>query len=98
MSEDNENKKSGLTAGGVSGTKKMRLGRVHKKKTEDAPEAPAEEVNVEVAAPAPAPAPVEEVKPVKKAAAKKTEEEKPAEEKKPAKKSAAKTEKTEKTE
>ena len=29
MSEDNENKKSGLTVGGVSGSKKMRLGRVH---------------------------------------------------------------------
>ena len=35
MSEDNENKKSGLTVGGVSGSKKMRLGRVHKKKTEE---------------------------------------------------------------
>lgn len=70
MSEDNENKKSGLTAGGVSGTKKMRLGRVHKKKTEDAPEAPAEEVKVEVAAPAPAPVEAEE-KPAKKTAAKK---------------------------
>ena len=55
MSEDNENKKSGLTVGGVSGSKKMRLGRVHKKKTEDAPEVPAEEVKVEVAAPAPSP-------------------------------------------
>ncbi len=100
MSEDIDNKKKDLTVGGVSGSKKMRLGRVHKKKTEDAPEAaaPAVEAKVETPAPAPAPAPVEEVKPVKKAAAKKTEEEKPAEEKKPAKKSAAKTEKTEKTE
>ena len=100
MSEDIDNKKKDLTVGGVSGSKKMRLGRVHKKKTEDAPEAaaPAVEAKVETPAPAPAPAPVEEIKPVKKAAAKKTEEEKPAEEKKPAKKSAAKTEKTEKTE
>ena len=47
MSEDNENKKKDLTVGGVSGSKKMRLGRVHKKKTEDAPEAPVEEVKVE---------------------------------------------------
>ena len=100
MSEDIDNKKKDLTVGGVSGSKKMRLGRVHKKKTEDAPEAaaPAVEAKVETPAPAPAPAPVEEIKPVKKAAAKKTGEEKPAEEKKPAKKSAAKTEKTEKTE
>ena len=30
MSEDNENKKSGLTVGGVSGSKKMRLGRDRK--------------------------------------------------------------------
>ena len=101
MSEDNENKKSGLTVGGVSGSKKMRLGRVHKKKTEEAPEAPAAPV-AEVAAPAPAPAPAPaaeaDVKPVKKPAAKKTAdaeakaEEKPAEEKKTAKKTAAKTE------
>ena len=50
MSEDNENKKSGLTVGGVSGSKKMRLGRVHKKKTEDTPEAaPVAEVKPEVA-------------------------------------------------
>ena len=106
MSEDNDIKKKDLTVGGVSGSKKMRLGRVHKKKTEETPEAVAAEPKAEVvvapaAAPAPAPAPeAEEVKPVKKAAAKKkpeeTEakpEEKPAEEKKPAKKSpAAKTE------
>ena len=104
MSEDNDIKKKDLTVGGVSGSKKMRLGRVHKKKTEDAPEAaaPAVEVKVETPAPAPEPAPVEEVKPVKKAAPKKSAEEKaeekPAEEKKPAKKAAAKTEKTEKTE
>ncbi len=101
MSEDNENKKSGLTVGGVSGSKKMRLGRVHKKKTEEAPEAPAAPV-AEVAAPAPAPAPAPaaeaEAKPVKKTSAKKTAEaevkaeEKPAEEKKTAKKTAAKTE------
>ena len=101
MSEDNDIKKKDLTVGGVSGSKKMRLGRVHKKKTEDAPEAaaPAAEVKVETPAPAPAPAPVEEVKPEKKAAKKPAEEkaeEKPAEEKKPAKKAAPKAEKTEK--
>ncbi len=99
MSEDNENKKSGLTVGGVSGSKKMRLGRVHKKKTEETPEAPAaevKEVKTEVAEPAPAPE--AEVKTAKKAPAKKaaaTEEKaeaKPAEEKKPAKKTTAKTE------
>ena len=97
MSEDNENKKSGLTVGGVSGSKKMRLGRVHKKKTEDTAEVPAAEVKVEtpVTEPAPAPVPEAEVKPAKKPAAKKAEteakaEEKPAEEKKPAKKTAAK--------
>ncbi len=96
MSEDNENKKSGLTVGGVSGSKKMRLGRVHKKKTEDAPEAPVEEVKVEVAAPV-----VETVeeKPAKKAPAKKaaasdeTAEEKPA--KKTTKKAAASEDKAE---
>ena len=96
MSEDNENKKSGLTVGGVSGSKKMRLGRVHKKKTEDAPEAPVEEVKVEAAAPV-----VETVeeKPAKKAPAKKaaasdeTAEEKPA--KKTTKKAAASEDKAE---
>ena len=103
MSEDNENKKSGLTVGGVSGSKKMRLGRVHKKKTEDAPEAPAAEVKVEAPVAEPAPVAETEVKPVKKAPVKKaaaeekpaeekTAEEKPAEEKKAAKKTAAKTE------
>ena len=103
MSEDNENKKSGLTVGGVSGSKKMRLGRVHKKKTEDAPEAPAAEVKVEAPVAEPAPVAEAEVKPVKKAPVKKaaaeekpaeekTAEEKPAEEKKAAKKTAAKTE------
>ncbi len=103
MSEDNENKKSGLTVGGVSGSKKMRLGRVHKKKTEETPEAPVAAPVAEVAAPAPAPAPAApvaeaEVKPVKKTSAKKTAEaevkaeEKPAEEKKTGKKTAAKTE------
>ncbi|MBR4915066.1 MAG: translation initiation factor IF-2 [Clostridiales bacterium] len=80
----------------------MRLGRVHKKKTDDAPEAAAPVAEVKVETPAPAPVPAEEVKPVKKAAAKKPAEEKaeekPAEEKKPAKKAAAKTEKAEKTE
>ncbi len=98
MSEDNENKKSGLTVGGVSGSKKMRLGRVHKKKTEEPAEAPVAEVKAEpAAAPAPAPAPeAAEVKPAKKAAPKKeaaaeTVEEKPAEEKKAVKKTAAKT-------
>ena len=72
MSEDNDIKKKDLTVGGVSGSKKMRLGRVHKKKTDDAPEAaaPAVEVKAEAPAPAPAPAPAEEVKPVKKPAAK----------------------------
>ena len=103
MSEDNENKKSGLTVGGVSGSKKMRLGRVHKKAAET-PEASQAETRKETAvpAPAPAPAPEAEVKPVKKAAAKKTAapeakaEEKPAEEKKTARKTAAsKTVKTE---
>ena len=89
MSEDNENKKSGLTAGGVSGTKKMRLGRVHKKKTEDAPEAPAEEVKVEVAAPAPAPVEAEE-KPAKKTAAKKAAASEDTVEEKPAKKTTKK--------
>ena len=102
MSEDNDNKKKDLTVGGVSGSKKMRLGRVHKKKTEDAPEAAAPAVEAKVEAPAPAPAPAEEVKPAKKPVAKKPAEEKaeekPAEEKKPAKKTAAKTEKSEKTE
>ena len=102
MSEDNDNKKKDLTVGGVSGSKKMRLGRVHKKKTEDAPEAAAPAVEAKVEAPAPAPAPAEEVKPAKKPAAKKPAEEKaeekPAEEKKPAKKTAARTEKSEKTE
>jgi len=100
MSEDNENKKSGLTVGGVSGSKKMRLGRVHKKKTEETPEAPVAAPVAEAPAPAPAPAPVAEaeVKPVKKTSAKKAAdtdakaEEKPAEEKKTAKKTAAKTE------
>ena len=108
MSEDNDIKKKDLTVGGVSGSKKMRLGRVHKKKSDDAPEAAAPETEVKATAPAPAapapapaPAPAEEVKPVvKKAPAKKATEEKteekPAEEKKPAKKTAAKTEKTEK--
>ena len=90
MSEDNENKKSGLTAGGVSGTKKMRLGRVHKKKTEDAPEAPAEEVKVEVAAPAPAPVGAAEEKPAKKTAAKKAAASEEAAEEKPAKKTTKK--------
>ena len=114
MSEDNDIKKKDLTVGGVSGSKKMRLGRVHKKKTEDAPEAaapavevkvetpeaaaPAVEVKVETPAPAPEPAPVEEVKPVKKAAPKKSEEK--AEEKPAEEKKPAKkaAAKTEKTE
>lgn len=97
MSEDNENKKSGLTVGGVSGSKKMRLGRVHKKKTEDAPEAPVEEVKVEVAAPAPAPVEAAEEKPAKKAAVKKAAVEETAEEK-PAKKTAKKPASEEKAE
>ena len=98
MSEDNENKKSGLTAGGVSGTKKMRLGRVHKKKTEDAPEAPAEEVKVEAAAPAPAPVEAAEEKPAKKTAAKKAAASEEAAEEKPAKKTTKKTASEEKAE
>ena len=100
MGEDNDIKKKDLTVGGVSGSKKMRLGRVHKKKTEETPEAVAAEPKAEVvAAPAAAPASApeaEEAKPVKKAAAKKKPEEaetkpeeKPAEEKKPAKKAPA---------
>ena len=59
MSEDNENKKSGLTVGGVSGSKKMRLGRVHKKKTEETPEAPVAAPVAEAPAPAPAATPQE---------------------------------------
>ena len=57
MSEDSENKKNGLTVGGVSGNKKMRLGRVHKKsdKGEETGAAPAAAVT-----PAPAPAPAQE--------------------------------------
>ena len=98
MSEDNENKKSGLTAGGVSGTKKMRLGRVHKKKTEDAPEAPAEEVKVEVAAPAPAPVEAAEEKPAKKTASKKAAASEEAADEKPAKKTTKKTASEEKAE
>ena len=95
MSEDNDNKKKDLTVGGVSGSKKMRLGRVHKKKAEDTPEAaaPVAEVKPEAAVVEAAPAPVQEAeaKPAKKATAKKAAaEEKPAEEKKPAKKTAAK--------
>ncbi len=100
MSEENENKKSGLTVGGVSGSKKMRLGRVHKKKTDEA-EAPAAPV-AEAVAPAPVETPAaEEVKPVKKPVAKKPAETKaeeaPAEEKKPVKKATPKAEKTEAT-
>ncbi|MCR4688759.1 MAG: translation initiation factor IF-2 [Saccharofermentans sp.] len=76
-----EEKKDGLTVGGVSGNKKMRLGRVHKKKTEtQAPEEPAVKVE-EVAAP------VEE-KPKK--TTRKAAEPKEAAEEKPAKKPAAK--------
>ena len=81
MSEDSENKKNGLTVGGVSGNKKMRLGRVHKKsgKPDESGAAPAAAVTP---SPAPAPekpekAPVEEAKPEKKEA-KKTEEAAPA--------------------
>ncbi len=103
MSEDSENKKNGLTVGGVSGNKKMRLGRVHKKsdKGDDAAAAPAAAVKpapAPVAEPVPAPeaqekAPAAE-KPAKKEAAKKTEDSAPA--KKTAKTSEkAKTAKTE---
>ena len=79
MSEDSENKKNGLTVGGVSGNKKMRLGRVHKKsdKGDDAAAAPAAAVK-----PAPAPA-------AEPAAAPEAPEKAPAAEK-PAKKEAAK--------
>ena len=103
MSEDSENKKNGLTVGGVSGNKKMRLGRVHKKsdKGDDAAAAPAAAVKpapAPVAEPVPAPeapekAPAAE-KPAKKEAAKKTVDSAPA--KKTAKTSEkAKTAKTE---
>ena len=103
MSEDSENKKNGLTVGGVSGNKKMRLGRVHKKsdKGDDAAAAPAAAVKpapAPAAEPAAAPeapekAPAAE-KPAKKEAAKKTEDSAPA--KKTAKTSEkAKTAKTE---
>lgn len=105
MSEDNDNKKKNLTVGGVSGSKKMRLGRVHKKKSEDATDVAAPVTEAAVEAPVAAPAPVEEVKPVKKAPEQKVEEKtevkteaKPVEEKKPAKKAAPKAEKTEKAE
>ena len=90
MSEDNENKKKDLTVGGVSGSKKMRLGRVHKKKTEDAPEAPVEEVKVEAAAPAPAPVEAAEEKPAKKTASKKAAASEETAEEKPAKKTTKK--------
>ena len=105
MSEDSENKKNGLTVGGVSGNKKMRLGRVHKKsdKAEDTAAPAAAPVAAPAAAPAPAPAPEkqekapEAEKPAKKEAAKKTEDSAPA--KKTAKTSekakAAKTEEAE---
>ena len=105
MSEDSENKKNGLTVGGVSGNKKMRLGRVHKKsdKAEDTAAPAAAQAAAPAAAPAPAPAPEkqekapEAEKPAKKEAAKKTEDSAPA--KKTAKTSekakAAKTEEAE---
>ena len=109
MSEDSENKKNGLTVGGVSGNKKMRLGRVHKKsdKAEDTAAPAAAPAASPAAAPAAAPAPApatekqekapEAEKPAKKEAAKKTEDSAPA--KKTAKTSekakAAKTEEAE---
>ncbi|MCR5286412.1 MAG: translation initiation factor IF-2 [Saccharofermentans sp.] len=103
MSEDSENKKNGLTVGGVSGNKKMRLGRVHKKsdKGDDAAAAPAAAVKpapAPAAEPAAAPEATEKApaaeKPAKKEAAKKTEDSAPA--KKTAKTSEkAKTAKTE---
>ena len=104
MSEDSENKKNGLTVGGVSGNKKMRLGRVHKKsdKADDsAAPAAAPAAAAPVAAPAPAPEKQEKApeaeKPAKKEAAKKTEDSAPA--KKTAKTSEkAKTAKTEEAE
>ena len=85
MSEDSENKKNGLTVGGVSGNKKMRLGRVHKKsdKAEDPAAAPVA-APIAAAAPAPAPAPEkqekapEAEKPAKKETAAKTEDSAPA--------------------
>lgn len=97
MSDDNE--KKNLTVGGVSGSKKMRLGRVHKKKADESAESAPVEAVVEAAPKAVevTPEPEVEAKPAKKASAKKapveeTTEEAPAEEKKPAKKASAKTE------
>ena len=77
MSEDSENKKNGLTVGGVSGNKKMRLGRVHKKsdKADDTAAAP-----VAAVTPAPEAAPAPE------------KQEKAPEAEKPAKKETKKTE------
>ena len=102
MSEDSENKKNGLTVGGVSGNKKMRLGRVHKKsdKGEETGAAPAAAVTP---APAPAPAPEkqekapEAEKPAKKET-KKTEEAAPAKKATKTAKTAEKAEKAEKVE
>ena len=105
MSEDSENKKNGLTVGGVSGNKKMRLGRVHKKsdKADDTAAAPVAAVTP---APEAAPAPEkqekapEAEKPAKKET-KKTEEAAPAKkttktsEKAKTAKTAEKAEKTE---
>ena len=105
MSEDSENKKNGLTVGGVSGNKKMRLGRVHKKsdKADDTAVAPVAAVTP---APEAAPAPEkqekapEAEKPAKKET-KKTEEAAPAKkttktsEKAKTAKTAEKAEKTE---
>lgn len=103
MSEDNDNKKSGLTVGGVSGSKKMRLGRVHKKKAEDTPEAaPVAEVKPEAAVVEAAPAPVQEseAKPAKKTTTKKADAEEKADApaKKTTKKAAEKKEPEAKTE
>ena len=94
MSEDNE--KKNLTVGGVSGSKKMRLGRVHKKKSEEAGDTPVEEVVETVET---VPAPEAEVKSAKKAASKKTAEEdkEKVEEKKPAKKTSSKKQAEEET-
>ena len=47
MSDDNE--KKNLTVGGVSGSKKMRLGRVHKKKADESAESAPVEAVVEAA-------------------------------------------------
>ena len=101
---DKDNTNSGVTVGGVSGNKKLRLGRVHKK-SEQTPKPEAEVEAAAVAAPAAEPVVKEEEKAPKtaakktaatKTAAKKTED-KAEKEEKPAKKT-AKADKAEKEE